>query len=361
MGRQSTPGTRVFQEFKRMIASRFESIGVYLPEKEVTTQSLVSSMETQPMFDLEKLTGVKSRRWRSDSEDCHTLAMSAIERCLHQSHYRADDIDVIVCTSITRFTGGLRFALEPGLSATLKNTLGMRRNALNFDITNACAGMFTGVYLMDQMIKSGAEKTGLVVSGECITPITETALKEINNPIDEQFASLTVGDSGAAVIMDRSVNEHSRLNFLELFTLAEFSEFCFGMPSNKNPGVAMYTKAMEIHATVIQRLPSFLGQFAERYQVSGIDFQHVIPHQTSERAIRTALELCSETFGDIPHICVSLDKFGNTSSTSHFVVLDDQMRQGIIKPGDNVLMLILASGIILGAASVTVGNLGGIN
>ena len=342
-----------------MTMTRFESIGVYLPEKEVTTQDLIRNMETEPMFDLEKLTGIKSRRWRADHEDCHSLALEAIERCLVNSRYEADEIDIIICTSITRFKDGLKFVLEPCLSSYLKKRLGMRADALNFDITNACAGMFTGVHVLDQMIKSGAVRNGLIVSGECITPIAETALKEINNPVDEQFASLTVGDSGAAVLMDASPSADEGVELMELLTLAQFSDFCYGMPSEKNPGVAMYTKAMEIHATVIQRLPQTLGHFAEKFQISGADFEHVIPHQTSERAIRSALALCSESLGDIPNICVSLDRYGNTSSTSHFVVLSDYLKQGIIQPGQRVLMLVLASGIVLGIASVKIGQLAG--
>lgn len=60
-----------------------------------------------------------------------------------------------------------------------------------------------------------------------------------------------VGDFGVVVIMDRFVNEYFRLNFLELFILVEFLEFCFGMLSNKNLGVVMYIKVMEIYVIVI--------------------------------------------------------------------------------------------------------------
>ena len=52
------------------------------------------------------------------------------------------------------------------------------------------------------------------------------------------------------------------------------------------------------------------------------------------------------------------DRHGNTSSTSHFVVLDDYLRQGKIRAGDRVLMLVLASGIIMGVVAITVGELG---
>jgi 3-oxoacyl-[acyl-carrier-protein] synthase-3 len=58
----------------------------------------------------------------------------------------------------------------------------------------------------------------------------------------------------------------------------------------------------------------------------------------------------------VPEILVSLDRYGNTSSTSHFVVMDDYMKKGLIKPGSRVLFMIMASGIILGAVSATFGD-----
>src|SRR5690606_21480490 len=152
---------------------------------------------------------------------------------------------------------------------------------------------------------SGAVKTGMVVSGECITPITETALKEIKDPIDEQFASLTVGDSGAAIIMDASAGEEG-FEFVDLFTVSKFADLCFGMPSLHNPGVAMYTRAMEIHSEVIQRLPETLGFYVREYSTNASKFDSVIPHQTSTRAIKSALALCEDTFGKLPETCISL-------------------------------------------------------
>lgn len=342
-----------------MTINRFESFGVYLPEKEVTTPELVDQMGTEPMFDLQRLTGIKSRRWRAEDEDSVSLAMKAIENCLARSNYKAEDIDVIICTAITRFQNqdGLTFVLEPGCSNILKQKLGMRVDALNFDITNACAGMFTGVTVLDQLLKSGAVKTGLVVSGECITPIAETALKEISNPIDDQFASLTVGDSGAAVIMDaQGIEGEECIDFCEMMTLSKYSDFCYGMPSEQSSGVAMYTKAMEIHGTVIQRLPPICGHYSKALDVTGMSFDHIIPHQTSKRAILTALDLCTQHLGELPNICVSLDRFGNTSSTSHFVVMEDYISRGEFKPGQRLLMMVLASGIILGLVSVRLGK-----
>lgn len=337
--------------------SRLESLGVHLPEKEVTTAELIEAMEATPMFDLEKLTGVKKRRWRADNDDSFTLALAAASRCLEKSRHAAADLDIIIFTSITRFHGGLTFSAEPGLGLLLKKALGMRDDARHFDITNACAGMMTGLQILDAMIRSGVVRRGMVVSGECITPITETALKEIKDPIDSQFASLTVGDSGAAFILEQATSD-DQVEFADLFAIARFADLCYGMPSDRNPGVAMYTRAMEIHAEVIQRLPATMGFYAEKYKTNASNFDAVVPHQTSSRAIRSALELCEATFGKLPETCITLDRHGNTSSTSHFVVLDDYLKQGKIKAGDRVLMLVLASGIIMGVVSITIGQLG---
>lgn len=341
--------------------TRFESIGVYLPEKVVTTQELIDRMENKPQFDLEDLTGVKERRWRAENEDSLTLAITAAQRCLGNSQYEAKDLDVIISCSITRFKNTF-FQLEPALSKDIKNALGLRTSAVNFDITNACAGMMTGLYVLNSMIKSGAVKTGMVVSGECITPISETAVKEISEIIDPQFASLTVGDAGAACILDQSVNGNEGIEAFEMFCMSEFSELCFGMPSEYNNGVAMYTDAINIHKEVIDRMPALMPYYMDTLDMCADDFDFIIPHQTSSRAIKAAMDLCIPMFRKhpsdyFPEVLVSLDRYGNTASTSHFAVLYDYLERGKIKPGAHILFLVMASGIIMGIMPVTLGNL----
>lgn len=341
---------------------RFESIGVYLPEKVVTTQELIDQMATAPQFDLEALTGIHTRRWRGQQEDSYTLARDAALKCLEKSQYQVSDLDMIVCCSITHFRGSF-FQMIPSFSKNLKTDLGMRDTALNFDITNACAGMLTGVSIVSNMIKSGAIKTGLVISGECITPIAESAIREISEPIDPQFASLTVGDAGAACIIDGGGNESEGIYEVSLMCLPEFAELCIGQPSEQNAGVVMYTDAMSIHKEVIDRLPLYLSCLMESYGYSAEDIDFIIPHQTSARAIESAMELClplmqsSAGSGHEPEVLFSVGEFGNTASTSHFVVLYDKLKKGKIKPGSRILPIALASGIILGAMLITLGNL----
>lgn len=341
-----------------MYTSRFESLGVYLPEKEVTTRELIDSMKQKPAFDIEAITGIKTRRWRSDSENSYSLAINAVNGCLKNSRYEAKDLDVIIFTSITRFKDDLTYCFEPSMSGFIKKELGFQESAMNFDITNACAGMCTGLYILNNMIRCGAVKNGMVVSGECITPITETALKEICEPIDEQFASLTVGDSGAAFILERSDDVDEGIESVDFITLGEYADLCFGMPSVKNSGVAMYTRAIDIHHESIKRLPIVIEGLFKKYGKTMSDIDFAIPHQTSIKAVMSGMKECAKRLeGIMPDVLFCVDKYGNTSSTSHFVVLHHYLKEKKIKKGSRIILLSQASGLVLGFIFMTIGEL----
>ena len=354
-----------------MLRSRFESIGCHLPAKVVTSTELLDSMTAKPGFDLVELTGIERRRYRSETDDSLKLGLAAARDCLERSAYRAEDLEAIIWTSITRLNNLLDFQFEPSLSLCLKNELGATK-AITFDITNACAGMLTGVFILDNLIKAGVVKNGLVVSGECITYLSDTAVQEIKDPIDDQFASLTVGDSGAAVVMDRSTSDGEGLDASDLITIAEFSDLCFGMPSEQGPRIAMYTKAVEIHSESVRRLPKYLTEWLEdnsavidRYLTRRRPFDFVIPHQTALRVMTSATEemfdyvRTLEKFKSIemPELLTYIQDFGNTSSTSHFVVLYHALKDKKVKAGDSILFVPHASGIVAGFFLLTLGDL----
>jgi 3-oxoacyl-[acyl-carrier-protein] synthase-3 len=340
-----------------MKKNRFESIGVYTPANVVSTKELIEKMKVAPIFDLEKLTGIKYRRYRSKDEDSFSIALAAAKDCLKHSSYKASDIDIIIYTSISRFKDGFKYIFEPSFSGYLRNEIGAI-NAMNYDILNACSGMLTGAYVLDSMIKAGIVKNGMVISGECITPITDTAIKEIIEPIDDQFASLTVGDAGAAFIMERSPNQDEGIDFIEFITLAEYSHFCFGMPSAKHEGVAMYTKAIELHGVAIKSLPVLIRDLVfNKYNLSSTDYDYAIPHQTSMRAIQAGMKTCDEYFNPLPEILYVIQDYGNTASTSHFVVLYNHMKEKRLKEKSRMLLMSQASGIVMGFLSMTIKSL----
>jgi 3-oxoacyl-[acyl-carrier-protein] synthase III len=355
-----------------MVKTRFESLGCHMPERVVTSKELLRSMAARPRVDLARITGIERRRYRGVTDDSLALGLAAARDCLARSRYRADEVEAVIWTSITRLTNVEDFQFEPAMSLCLKNELGAAQ-ALHFDLTNACAGMLTGVLVLDDLIKAGVVKNGLVVSGEVITHLTDTALREITDAADEQLASLTVGDSGAAVLMDRSPSPTESVDCADMRTYAQFSDLCFGMPSARSVGrarMAMYTKAVEIHAESVRRLPRHIGDWLTTHAATLLvdpvrPFTWVIPHQT---ALRVMTKVTREIFDHIrtiagferitmPELLTYIREFGNTSTTSHFVVLYHALKDKKVRPGDSVLLVPQASGIVAGFTFVRLGNL----
>ncbi|MFI5777607.1 3-oxoacyl-ACP synthase III family protein [Nocardia sp. NPDC051570] len=347
-----------------MSHSRFESIGAYLPEKSVSTAELVSRLKVPPAFDLEKITGVVERRVRSTDpespEGSFDLAIKAAEDCLSRSRYSAGDLDVIISTSITRSKDGGRMYMQPTFASSIAKHLGAAK-AITFDISNACAGMLTGTYILDRMIRSGIVRNGLVVSGEAITPIADTAVEEISEKYDLQFASLTVGDSGAAVVLDRSVDEHDRIEYIELVTASEFSHLCLGMPSDKSQGVALYTDNRKMHneARFLLWTDSQKKYYADRETTfEAEEFDYIIHHQFGAAAIPYMNAIAEREFGaPMPPDLNVISKYGNTSSTSHFIVLHDHLSREEIPAGSKLLLIPAASGVVGGYLSTTISSL----
>ncbi|MEV0247642.1 3-oxoacyl-[acyl-carrier-protein] synthase III C-terminal domain-containing protein [Nocardia sp. NPDC050712] len=349
--------------------SRIESIGTYLPEKSVSTDDLLARIDTGRLSagklpPLEELTGVGARRVHDDSEenyeDSLTLATKAIQDCLARSQYSVGEVDVIISVSITRTVGPERYAFEPSFAALLAEKIGAEQ-AIAFDICNACAGMVTGIMVLDRMIRAGVARTGIVVSGEQITPIAETAVREITEKYDPQFASLSVGDSGACVLLDRATDEADIIEYVDLMTSASYAEFCIGGPSRYSQGLAMYTdnKSMHTEERYLQGITWYLDYLRERgTDIDGEKLDFIIHHQFSARALDYINALLERESGrPAPESLTVLERYGNTASTSHFVALHDHLKRGTIAPGSKVLIVPSASGMVYGHMSVRVSAL----
>lgn len=334
--------------------SRIESIGACVPDRSVSTAELLSQLPAEVSIDIEAITGITARRVAGTSS--LDLAVRAARDALATSRYRAADLDVVISCSITRTVEPGCFTLEPSLALAICQEIGAT-GALHFDITNACAGVLTGIKVLDAMIRSGAARSGLVVSGEDITPISETAIAEITLPYDPQFASLTVGDAGSAAVLDVSDDPADRIEYIELFTAAEFADACLGMPSDQRPGVALYTDNRVMHNESRYLLwmnahRDFLDARGSSFADEGYDV--MVHHQVSAPGIDFVQAIAEREFGTPmpPHLNVLAD-YANTASTSHLLVLAKFLRDKEIPPGSRVLLIPAASGVVGGFVSTT--------
>jgi 3-oxoacyl-[acyl-carrier-protein] synthase III len=313
-------------------------------------------------YPFERLTGIKSRHMAGEYEFSIDLAKHAITNCFEISTCKPDDIDLLICCNISRYDGpNFQFTFEPSTSVRLQKHFKMN-NAICFDISNACAGMFTGVNLADAFLRAGIINRAMIVSGEYITHLTKTALIEIVNEQDERMACLTLGDSGAAVILEKSDSQEVGFHDIDMYTLSKHSHYCIAKPTESPAGGAiMLTDSDKIHEVAIDASVKHIGHILQRSNWDRSKLQYFIPHQTARAAIgkftRHFNEFFSTKLFDKGNVIYNLKHHGNTSSTSHFLALWDNIHNGRIKNGDRILFAVQASGITLGAATYTLDDL----
>ncbi len=344
--------------------ARFESIGQRLPERRLTTRDLMATTRHKTRIDLERLTGIRERRVCSNGEDSLTLAVEAARDCLARSRYTGADLDMVIDASITRHDADAIYRHEPPLSLAVKQAIGAD-HAIHFDLSNACAGMLTGVFVLHDFIRRGAIRRGIVVSGEHITGLGANAARSIRHILSPQLASLTLGDAGAAVIVDRvdasaDANEEKGGGILlaGFTTLADHSRLCLGLPASNLPGAKMYTRARAIHDVAMADGPPLIQQVLERAELALDDIDWLIPHQTSVRALRAGEKVLAERLGGKPkHLAITVDEYGNTASTTLFVALHRLLDDGQLHRGEKVLLLSVASGLEVGVVVFEVDQL----
>ena len=332
---------------------RIESVGVKLPAQRLTTRDLMSRTSHRTRIQLERLTGIHERHVVGPGENSFTLAAGAARDCLAHSQHQPQDIQMLISTSITRSKGRYTQSFEPPLSLYVKQAIGAAQ-ATNFDLSNACAGMLTGVFVLQALVARGEISCGMVVSGEYISHLSWNAARQIRSLFSKQLASLTLGDAGAAVIVERAPSG-SGIDVIGFTTLAEHSRLCLAFPSTVGPGAQMYTKSRTLQKVAIDDMAPLVAEAIGEAGIDLADIDFMIPHQTSARAIRAGTEEFVRRLGARPkHVVVNLEEYGNTSSTTLFVALHKYLEEQRIHSGDRVMLLALASGIEIGMAIFTV-------
>jgi 3-oxoacyl-[acyl-carrier-protein] synthase-3 len=335
---------------------RIESVGVKLPAATLTSRELLSKTRHHTRIQLERLTGIHERHVVSPGENSFTLAVGAARDCLAHSEHQASDIEMLISTSITRSKGGISQQFEPPLSLGIKQAIGAA-NAVSFDLSNACAGMLTGTFILQDLIRRGEIRCGMVVSGESISHLGWNAAKQIRFLFSKQLASLTLGDAGAAVIVEQAPEGAAGIDVIGFTTLAEHSRLCLAYPSTVGPGAQMYTRSRTLHKVAIEDMVPLLAEALKQADIDLAKIDYLIPHQTSARAITKGTAEFARRLGARPkHVVVNLGEYGNTSSTTLFLALHKYLEEHRMHKGDRVMLLSLASGIEVGIAIFTIGN-----
>ncbi|HEY0797268.1 MAG TPA: 3-oxoacyl-[acyl-carrier-protein] synthase III C-terminal domain-containing protein [Acidisarcina sp.] len=342
-----------------------ESLGVYLPSEVASTREVLagcnfSRFQRGATTRIERVMGIQRRRLAADTEPASEMAKKAIQNCMAASRCQPSEIDLVLYCSISRYGAPNHYISEPAISLVLTSQYPFP-NALALDISNGCAGMFTAISIADSLIKSGLIRTALIVSGEHITDLLKTAQKETTGYTDSRFACLTLGDAAAAVILKEGCDDRSGFHALDLYTVAQFSEYCIGKPSPADHGgIIMYTESAKLFEVAENYVIPDIVRALETRGWGRQELDHLISHQTAQRAIDKLYEVNRLSRCEVLHegnVINNLPERGNTASTSHFVALWDNIQNGRIRSGERILFAVQGSGMTIGTAAYSLDDL----
>ncbi len=150
---------------------------------------------------LESVTGIVERRWWPEDVTFDEAAALAGRRALELAELAPSDVDLLISTSVCKHH------LEPSVACSVHHRLGLGPECVNFDLGNACLGFVNAMQVGAMAIETGQARTVLIVDGEGSRHTQLATIDRLRSPettamdVFDQFASLTLGSGGAAMVM----------------------------------------------------------------------------------------------------------------------------------------------------------------
>ena len=319
--------------------SKIIGTGSYLPEQRVSNEELTARLaakgiETSDEWIVSR-SGISARHYAADNEQSSDLAAAAARRALEMAGLEPEQIDlVIVASSTPDFHGSF-----PSTACIVQRKLGMHNNSAAFDVQAVCSGFVYAVSVADAFIKAGAHKHVLVIGAEVFSRILN---------FEDRTTCVLFGDGAGAIVL--SASEEPGILATKLHADGRYADI-LSVPGNLAGGAIagsgfLYMDGPAVFKLAVSVLEQVANEALEHAGMTAADIDWLIPHQANIRIMKsTAKKL------DLPmeKMVVTVDQHGNTSAASIPLALDIAVRDGRVKPGDNVLMEGVGGGFTWGA------------
>jgi 3-oxoacyl-[acyl-carrier-protein] synthase-3 len=253
-------------------------------------------------------------------------------------------LDMIIVGTVT---GDMRL---PACAAFLQQKLGCGQIP-SFDLAAACAGFVYSMSVADQFIRNGTLKRVLVVGVEVLSRITN---------FTDRNTCVLFGDGAGAVVLERN-EEPSEVGVLST-SLHTDSTLTSSLMTPAGGSLEPLTHEVldaqrdkiqmvgqDIFKIAVRNLTSASRAAIEAAGLTPDNIQWVVPHQANRRILAQV----SQRLGiPLDRFILNIERYGNTSSASIPIALDEGVRDGRVRPGDTVLMCALGAGISWASALI---------
>ena len=317
--------------------------GSYLPETIMTNFDIEKFLDTSDEWIYTR-TGIKTRRIADKDWAVSDLSKIACERAMDMAGLKADDIDLIILATITPDTHC------PAGANWLEAKLGCTK-AVSFDITAACSGFIFALHVADKMIKSGANNTVLVIGAEIMTRVVNWKEREscVLWGDGAGAAVVTASDSGAQVL---STHVHTDGKNGDTLLMPGGGSKTTPISYESVDRGLHFLKMIEANRSFKVAVNRFAEAVEEAVEINGkkvSDVDVIIPHQANLRIIQV---MAKRLKVDIGKVYMTIEKYGNISSATVPIALDEAVRDGTIKKDSLVCLTAFGGGLTWGSSLI---------
>jgi 3-oxoacyl-[acyl-carrier-protein] synthase-3 len=311
------------------------STGSYIPPFTVTNDDISKMVETNDEW-ITKRVGIKERHIAT-TETTSFMATEACKRALEQGNVDPKDIDLIIGASVSS-----EYA-TPSTACLVQKNIGASCPA--FDVSAACPGLVFSMETAAAFLSMGKYKKILIFGAERLSGVTDWT---------DRSTCIIFGDGSGAMVVS---NEED--NYLSSSLFSEGNSEVLYIP--RTSGTSPFYKGEVVKESYIRMNGHETYRFAVKAMRHDIikvmdeaglkdeDIKLVIPHQANIRIIDEAkkkIPIAPEKF------MVNIDKYGNTSSASVGILLDEINRKGLLNRGDVVIISAFGAGLCSGACAI---------
>jgi 3-oxoacyl-[acyl-carrier-protein] synthase-3 len=326
--------------------SRIVGTGRGVPPKVVTNADIEKLVDTTHAWIVER-TGIEARRQLAPELVTSDLAVEAARSALDMAGISASELDCIIVGTVTPDMP------MPSTAVFVQQKLGAGTCAA-FDLSAACAGFVYGMSVADSFLRAGQFKRVLVIGVEILTRIIDW---------NDRNTCVLFGDgAGAAVILAEDAVPGERVRGIlsthihadgagapHLWIPAGGSRrpTDAGSVAENLHKVKMNGKQVFQHA--VRNISSAMQTALDHNQLTAADVDLVVAHQANLRIV----EAVAQRVGlPMDRFHLNIQRYGNTSSASIPIALDEAVREGKVAEGMNLLMGALGAGFAWGSAMV---------
>lgn len=315
--------------------------GRWLPERVVTNADMERMVETSDEW-IRQRTGIRERRIADPDVGAADMGASAARIAMCRAGVHPGEVDQIIVATATPDR------LLPATACDIQAQLGAT-NAAAYDVSAACTGFIYALSVAEGQIAAGRAEIALVISTEKMTGIVDWT---------DRSTFVLFGDGAGAVVVRKSQNGRGLISsFLRSDgTLAELLwrpagglkiPIDIAVLENKSHMVKM--AGSEVFKAAVRSMAEAADQALLRAGLTSDDIALLIPHQANMRIIEATAR-----YAGIPmdKVFVNVDRYGNMSSATVPIALDEAIEFGRLKAGDYVLMVAFGAGFTWGAAVV---------